>query len=102
MQQFIYAHRGASGYAPENTLKAFKLAVDKGADGIECDVQLTKDNELVVIHDPILDRTTNGTGWVRDFTLKELRTLDAGDGQKIPTLLEVIDFAKSQNTKLII
>ena len=64
----VFAHRGASAYAPENTLPAFALAMEQGADGIELDIHLTKDGELVVIHDEKLDRTTNGTGLVRDYT----------------------------------
>ena len=73
----VYAHRGASHYAPENTLPAFALAARQGADGIELDVHLTKDDQLVVIHDETVDRTTNGTGWVKDYTLQELKTLCA-------------------------
>ncbi|MDY4920595.1 MAG: glycerophosphodiester phosphodiesterase [Phascolarctobacterium sp.] len=72
-----FAHRGFSGKYPENTMLAFKKALEAGADGIELDVQLTKDGELVVIHDEKVDRTTNGTGLVRDYTLEELRKLDA-------------------------
>ena len=62
----VWAHRGASGYAPENTMAAFEKAVEMGADGIELDVQLTKDGELVVIHDETIDRVSDGSGWVRD------------------------------------
>ena len=72
-----FAHRGFSGKYPENTMLAFQKALEIGADGIEMDVQLTKDQQLVVIHDERVDRTTNGTGNVRDFTLEELRKLDA-------------------------
>ena len=86
----IIAHRGASADAPENTLAAFQLALDQGADGIELDVMLSKDRQLVVIHDDLVDRTTNGTGRVQDLTLAELRALDAGQGEKIPTLDEVL------------
>ena len=60
----VWAHRGASGYAPENTLDAFRKAVEMGADGIELDVQMTKDGELVVIHDETIDRVSNGKGWL--------------------------------------
>ena len=66
----VFAHRGASGYAPENTLQAFSLAQEQGADGIELDVQLTKDGEVVVIHDETIDRTSTGKGYVRDYTLE--------------------------------
>lgn len=74
----IYAHRGASQYAPENTLAAFQLAYDMKADGIETDVQLTKDRIPILIHDECLDRTTDGLGYVKDYTLAELKELDAG------------------------
>ena len=93
-----FAHRGASHHAPENTLAAFILAAEMGAEGIELDVQLSKDGALVVIHDFGLETTTDGTGPVRERTLIELRELDAGlrfdpayAGQRIPTLQEVID-----------
>lgn len=72
------AHRGASSYAPENTMPAFQKGLALGADFLECDVHLSKDGKLIVIHDKRVDRTTNGTGAVRDFTLKELKQLDAG------------------------
>lgn len=69
----VWAHRGASGYEPENTMESFKRAIELKADGIELDVQLTKDGKIVVIHDEKIDRTSNGKGFVRDYTLKELR-----------------------------
>ena len=78
----IYGHRGASAYAPENTMEAFRMALDMGADGVELDVHLSKDGELVVIHDLLLDRTTNGHGKVCDFTLEELKQLDASNGME--------------------
>jgi len=87
----VIAHRGASADAPENTLAAFQLALDVSADGIELDVMLSKDKQLVVIHDDTIDRTTNGSGRVSDMTLEELQSFDAGDGQKIPSLKEVFD-----------
>ncbi len=74
----IYAHRGYSGTYPENTMLAFRKAAEAGCDGIELDVQLTKDGKLVVIHDETVDRTTDGTGFVRDYTYEELARLDAG------------------------
>lgn len=93
----IIAHRGASAYAPENTFAAFEKARELGAGFIELDVQLTKDGKLAVIHDDKVDRTTNGTGFVRHFTMKELETLDAGSwfspsfqGEKIPDLEAVL------------
>ena len=96
----IYGHRGASGHAPENTLEAFKLSMDMGADGFELDVHMSADGELVVIHDETVDRTTNGTGFVKDLTLAQLKELDACNhmakyqGAKIPTLAEVFDLVK--------
>ena len=96
----IYGHRGASGHAPENTLEAFRLAMDMGADGFELDVHMSLDGELVVIHDESVDRTTDGTGLVRDLTLKQLKALDASNGMetyrgaKIPTLGEVFDLIR--------
>lgn len=74
----IYAHRGYSGKYPENTMLAFRKAAETGCDGMELDVQLTKDGKLVVIHDETVDRTTDGTGFVRDYTYEELARLDAG------------------------
>lgn len=91
----IWAHRGASAYAPENTIPAFKLALQMGADGLELDVHLSKDGKLMVIHDNSVDRTTNGTGRVSDLTCQELKQLDASNGfeqfanARIPTLKEV-------------
>ncbi|MCJ7695852.1 MAG: hypothetical protein MUO40_10560 [Anaerolineaceae bacterium] len=92
----IVAHRGASAKAPENTLAAFNLALEMGADGIELDVMLTKDEELVVIHDDTVDRTTNGSGRVSEFSYNTLRDLDAGatyssafQGEHLPNLAEV-------------
>ncbi len=95
------AHRGASAYEPENTLRAFEEAIRLGADMIELDVRLSKDRELVVIHDNRLERTTNGFGFVGDKTLAELKTLDAGRGEKIPTLREVLNTTKGR-TRLVI
>ena len=87
----IIGHRGASGHAPENTLTAFNLAMEHQADGIELDVMLSKDAQVVVIHDDTVDRTTNGSGRVKEMTLEALRSLDAGGGERIPTLEEVLD-----------
>jgi glycerophosphoryl diester phosphodiesterase len=94
----IFAHRGSSAHAPENTIAAFKLAIDQGADAIELDAKLSLDGEVVVIHDQTVDRTTNGTGRVGRLLLEDLRRLDAGQffanqfsGEKIPTLLEVLE-----------
>jgi glycerophosphoryl diester phosphodiesterase len=95
---YILGHRGASGTAPENTESAFKKALQNGADGVELDIHLTKDKELVVIHDERVDRTTNGTGYVKDLTLREIKKLDAGSyfspqfaREKILTLGEALE-----------
>ncbi|MDQ0427436.1 glycerophosphoryl diester phosphodiesterase [Planomicrobium stackebrandtii] len=92
------AHRGASGHAPENTMEAFHKGFEMKSDYIEIDVQMTKDGELVVIHDTTVDRTTDGTGKVGDLTLEEIRQLDAGSwfsenftGERVPTFEEVVD-----------
>jgi len=99
----VIAHRGFSGTAPENTLIAFQKGIEVGSDMIELDVHLSRDGEIVVIHDETLDRTTNGKGLVVDHTLKELKRLDAGSsfgpqfaGEKIPTLKEVLELAKGR------
>lgn len=94
VHDFIYiAHRGASGRWPENTLLAFRKALDAGALWLELDVHLSADGELVVIHDFTLQRTTDGHGRVAAFSLAELRKLDAGMGEQIPQLEEVLDLA---------
>lgn len=84
-------HRGALGHAPENTLKSFKKALELNVDAVELDVYVCKTGELVVIHDDKIDRTTDGEGYVIEKTFEELRILDAGDGEKIPTLEEVLE-----------
>ena len=86
-------HRGNPADQPENTLRSFKSAIAAGCDLIECDVHLSSDGRLVVIHDHSLERTTNGKGLVRDHTAAELRRLDAGRGEKIPLLQEVVELA---------
>jgi glycerophosphoryl diester phosphodiesterase len=97
----IFAHRGYSLAFPENTMTSFLEAEKVGADGIELDVQLTKDGEIVVIHDEKVDRTTSGTGFVKDFTFKEIRNLNANKiGAKkepIPSIIEVFEWMKSNN-----
>ena len=95
------AHRGGPKYAPENTLAAFRKSIAQGVDWLEFDVQMTKDGVLVVIHDETVDRTTNGTGAVRDLTLEQIRALDAGGGEKVPTLEEVVELAKSNGVKIL-
>lgn len=106
-QPWVIAHRGASGHAPENTLAAFRRAVELGAPFIETDLHLSRDARFVVIHDSALQRTTNGRGLVRDFTLAELRKLDAGSwfdpkftGEPIPTLEEVLAFGREADVGL--
>jgi len=102
MQTKILAHRGASAYLPENTIEAFKLAIEQGADGFELDVHLTKDGEVVVAHDLGLERVSNGTGRICDHTLAELKALDFSKGfdcEKciIPTLAEVYELVADTN-----
>ncbi len=101
MRTLIQAHRGASAYAPENTLPAFQLAVEMKADGIECDIHMTKDGQLVVCHDHSVDRTSNGKGRISDLTLKEIKALDFGSrfdarfaGTTAPTLAEMLEVVK--------
>jgi len=97
-QPLIIAHRGARGEAPENTLAAFRLGLAQGCTGIELDVHLTKDGEIVVCHDDTVNRTTDGTGAIHDMTVSELKKLDAGAwfgeayrGERIPLLCEVFE-----------
>jgi glycerophosphoryl diester phosphodiesterase len=87
----VYAHRGASAEYPENTMAAFRRALELEVDGIELDVHLSKDGVPVVIHDDTVDRTTDGTGAVADMTVGELQSLDAGGGEPVPTLGQVLD-----------
>ena len=98
----IMAHRGSRINRPENTLAAFEEAVRVGADGIELDVHLSQDGQVVVLHDETLDRTTDGSGFVHEWTLADLQQLDAGSwfdpafsGQKIPSLAEVLDLLEA-------
>lgn len=100
----VWAHRGASGYAPENTMEAFRLALDMGADGLELDVHLSRDGEIVVTHDENVRRVTGGVDReIRDMTLSEIRQLDVCNGMeryrgaRIPTLSEVLDFLKTNS-----
>lgn len=87
----VIGHRGACGYAPENTLASFELAIQLDVDMIELDTQPLQSGELVVMHDETVDATTDGTGRVADFTLERWRQLDAGDGLPPPLLSEVLD-----------
>ncbi len=94
---YVWAHRGASGYAPENTLPSFEKAVEQHADGIELDVQMTKDGKLVVIHDETIDRVCGQSGYVRDYTWRELQQINCNQTfpeygtQRIPLLREVLE-----------
>ena len=97
-ETLVFGHRGAMASAPMNTMAAFELAIAQAADGIELDMQLSRDGYAVVIHDYTVDKTTDGSGNVRDKTLAELKSLDAGSwfrqtfaGERIPTLDEVFD-----------
>ncbi len=96
------AHRGASGLYPENTLLAYRQAYEAGVDAIEIDVHRTRDDQLVVIHDPTLDRTTTGKGRVRDLTLAQIQTCDAGQGERVPSLAEVIQWAAPTPLRLCV
>jgi len=98
------AHRGASGYAPENTFAAFRRAIAMGVGFIETDLQLSRDARFVAIHDSTVNRTTNGQGAVHELTLADLRKLDAGSwfgsefaGERIPTLEEILEFARKHD-----
>jgi glycerophosphoryl diester phosphodiesterase len=101
---WVIAHRGASGHAPENTFAAFQRAVELGGTFIETDLHVTRDGRFVAIHDETVERTTNGSGDVRNFTLDELREVDAGMwfdrtfmGERIPTLEEVLEFSREHD-----
>jgi len=107
MTFFNFAHRGASGYAPENTMAAFVKAAQLGANAIETDVQMTRDGQLVLIHDETLRRTAGVDGWVKDCTLAELKELDFGAwydesyrGERVPTLEELLVFAREHDLYL--
>jgi glycerophosphoryl diester phosphodiesterase len=103
----VLAHRGASAYAPENTLAAFRLAVEQKADWLEMDVQQTKDGRLVVFHDLRMERTTNGFGPLRELTLEQVQQLDAGSwygsnfaGERVPTFEEAVALARESGIRI--
>lgn len=103
IMSIIFAHRGASSEAPENTLPAFQRAIDQGCKAIELDVHLTRDEELIVCHDETIDRTTDGTGYIIDQTLTSLQQRDAGswfseefEGTRLPRLDEVLEICHDQ------
>lgn len=109
MKTKIFGHRGSAGTHPENTMISFKEAARVGADGIELDIQMTRDGVIVVIHDETVNRTTNGKdkGWVKDYTLKQIKKMDVSYKFKdqygkceIPTLEEVFDWAKSNQVHI--
>lgn len=95
---YVAAHRGWRAKYPENTMEAFKAALELGVDQIETDVRVTKDGELVLIHDATVDRTTNGSGNVSDMTLAQLQALDAGNGNQIPKLTDLMELVKDHPT----
>ena len=101
-QPLVGGHRGNPAEHPENTLASFRSAIELGVDMIECDVHMSADGELVVIHDHTLERTTDGTGMVRDHTSAELRRLDAGRGERVPLLREVCDLSAAHNVPLAV
>ncbi|MFC4023372.1 glycerophosphodiester phosphodiesterase [Oceanobacillus longus] len=109
----VYGHRGSMGNYPENTLLGFHEAIRQGVDGLELDVHMTKDGEIVVIHDETLDRTTDGTGFIKDLTLNEIKQYSAGSkyeyftkfdaswsAEKVPTLKEVLELLKPYDIEL--
>jgi len=104
----VHGHRGAAGLAPENTLAAFRKAIELGVDALEMDLHVTRDGEVVIIHDETLDRTTDGRGSIADLPLEEIRRRDAGrkfapsfQGERVPTLREVIELVRaSGNSRL--
>lgn len=94
-------HRGAKAYEPENTIRSFKKALELGANSIEIDARTTKDKKIVCLHDEYLERTTNGKGLVREKMLKEIKELNAGKGEKVPTLEEALEFIDGKAIILI-
>ncbi|MCZ2149220.1 MAG: glycerophosphodiester phosphodiesterase family protein [Bryobacterales bacterium] len=97
---WIVAHRGFKAVAPENTIAAFEAAAAAGADYMEIDVRRTRDGELILMHDGKVDRTTGGRGAIRDLTFAEIRRLDAGKGQRVPTLREALLWARAKGIRI--
>ena len=98
----IIGHRGSRDEYPENTILGIKKAIENNVDGVEIDVHLSKDSELIVIHDDSVDRTTDSFGNIIDMTLPEIKKLDAGNGEQVPILQEVIGVIKEANVELFI
>lgn len=92
----VVGHRGARGLEPENTLRSFRGALELGVDVLECDVHMTRDGRVILMHDHTLDRTTNGSGAPGDFTFEDIRELDAGQGERVPVLEELLDLVRGQ------
>lgn len=98
---YVVGHRGVAGLKPENTIKGFHYAIELGVDYIECDLHLSRDRQLVVMHDTSVDRTTNGRGAIRDLSFARIRSLDAGEGEQVPTLDEVLEIVQGEVHLLI-
>ena len=98
---YVVGHRGAAGVMPENTIKGFRYAIELGVDYVECDVHLSRDKQLMVMHDATVDRTTNGRGAIRDLTAARIRSLDAGQGEQVPMLDEVLETVRGEVHLLI-
>jgi len=92
----IVGHRGAAGYEPENTLRAIRKGIECGVDWVEIDVRVTKDGVIVLMHDDTVNRTTNGKGLLREMLFSEVRKLDAGKGEKVPTLSEALELCENR------
>ena len=93
---YVVGHRGAAALLPENTIAGFRHAIALGVDYVECDVHLSRDGQLIVMHDRTVDRTTNGRGAVRDLTAARIRSLDAGDGEQVPRFDEVLETVRDE------
>jgi glycerophosphoryl diester phosphodiesterase len=100
--RYLIGHRGASGYEPENTMRSFRRAFEDGANAIEADVRASRDGRLVMVHDATVERTTDGAGRVDELEFQALRELDAGLGERIPTLEEVIRLTDSHDGTLLL
>ncbi len=98
---YVVGHRGAAGLMPENTIKGFRYAIELGVDYVECDLHLSRDKQLIVMHDSTVNRTTNGHGAIRDLAMARLRMLDAGHGEQVPTFDEVLETVRHEAHLLI-